>query len=319
MQQIYNVPELKSKEKKKLSWTVIKNQKFLFLMSMPFVIWVIIFSYLPIWGWIMAFQNYKPSANKTIFQQKWVGLKHFKDLFADPQFYSVLKNTLGMSLLGLVVGFIITILFSIFLNEVKKTGFKRIIQTFSYLPHFVSWVIAASIVIEMLSSSGAINSLLMSLNIIDKPIQFFAKPNYFWWIVTFATTWKELGWNAIIYLSAISGIDPALYEAATVDGANRFKKIWHVTLPGIMPTVMIMLILNIGSILNIGFERQMLLGNTLLLDKADVLDWYILREGINAARYSYGTAIGIVKSVVSIILVFSANKLSKKFTDTGVV
>lgn len=319
MQQVYNKPKLEVKEKKKLSWTIIKNQKYLFLMSMPFVVWLIIFSYLPIWGWIMAFQNYKPSSNKTIFQQKWVGLKNFKDLFSDPQFYRVVKNTLGMSLLGIAFGFIITILFAIFLNEVRNMGFKRIVQTFSYLPHFVSWVIAASIVIEMLSSSGVINSILISLKLIDKPIQFLAKPNYFWGVITAATTWKDLGWNAIIYLSAISGIDPALYEAATVDGANRFKKIWHVTLPGIMPTVMIMLILNIGSVLNIGFERQMLLGNTLILEKADVLDWYILREGINSARYSYGTAIGIVKSVVSIILVFSANKLSKKFTDTGVV
>ncbi|MCM0649028.1 ABC transporter permease subunit [Clostridium swellfunianum] len=305
--------------KKKTTWNTIKNQKYLLLMSMPFVVWVIIFAYIPIWGWIMAFQNYKPSANSNIFQQKWVGLKHFKDMFADPQFYRALQNTLGMSILGIVFGFIITILFALFLNEVKNIFFKRVVQTFSYLPHFVSWVIAASIVIEMLSHGGIVNSLLMKWGLISAPIQFFAKPGYFWWIVTFATIWKDLGWNAIIYLSAISGIDPALYEAATVDGANRFRRIWHVTLPGIMPTVTIMLILSIGSILSVGFERQMLLGNTLLLDKADVLDWYILREGISSLRYSYGTAVGIFKSVVSIAMVLGANFISKKYTDNGVV
>lgn len=300
-------------------WKKIISQRYLFLMSMPFVVWVIVFAYIPIWGWIMAFQNYKPSASKTMFQHDWVGLKHFKDLFQDEQFYLVLRNTLGMSIFGLMISFVLTILFALLLNEVKNVVFKRLVQTFSYLPHFVSWVIVASMVIEMISYSGVFNNALMAIGIIDKPIQFLAKPQYFWWIVIFSTIWKEIGWNAIIYLSAISGIDPSLYEAATVDGANRYRKIWHVTLPGIMPTVMVMLIISIGGLMNTGFERQMLLGNALVLERADVLDWYVLRQGIEAGRYSFGTAVGIFKSIVSLVLVLSANALSKRFTDNGVI
>lgn len=297
-------------------WNKIKTQKALIFMSFPFVIWLFIFKYIPLFGWTMAFQDYNPA--ESIFNQEWVGLKHFKDLFNEPLFYQSLKNTIGMGVLGLVFGTLSAIGFALLINEVRFLYFKRITQTISYLPHFVSWVIVANIVITMLSQDGVVNNILMSLNIIDKPILFMAKPNYFWGIVTVADVWKETGWNAIIYLAALAGIDPQLYEAARVDGANRWRQMWHITLPGIRPVIIVLLILNIGNLINIGFEKQMLLGNNIVADKALVLDLYALNYGIGMFRYSFGTAIGIFKSVISIILIVIFNNLAKRYGDGGI-
>jgi len=294
------------------------QQKYLYLMSLPFVVWVIIFSYVPIWGWLMAFQNYRP--RNSILNQDWVGLKHFIELFTDERFYLVLRNTLAMSTMGLIVGFTVPVIFALLLNELRQQLFKRTIQTIAYLPHFVSWVVVSGIVTKMLSTDGgAINELLMSLNLIDQPIQFMAKGEWFWGIVTIADAWKETGWNTIIFLAAMSGIDPELYEASTVDGAGRFRKMWHITLPGIRTTFMVLFILSIGHLISIGFEKQFLLGNPLVNDYAEVLDLYALNYGINLSRYSYGTAIGIFNSVVSIILVFLANFIYKKVTKESVI
>ncbi|WMT42222.1 ABC transporter permease subunit [Paenibacillus sp. D2_2] len=210
------------KKRMKGVWQSVLQQKYLYLMSMPFIIWVFVFSYLPVWGWTMAFQNYKPS--KSFTEQKWVGFKNFVDLFHDERFYLVLRNTLAMSLMGLVAGFIIPITFAVLLNELKGKYFKRTVQTVSYLPHFVSWVVVAGIITKMLSMDGAINELLVHLHIIDAPIQFMAQGKYFWSIVTASDVWKETGWNAIIYLAAITGIDRELYEAARVDGAGRLYR-----------------------------------------------------------------------------------------------
>lgn len=304
------------KRKKKLS-TILYEQKYLLVMSIPFVIWLVIFKYIPLWGWTMAFQNFQ--LQKSFFEQEWVGFKHFITFLKDPDFYRIMRNTLGMSLLDLIIGFPIPIIFALLLNEIKNEHFKRTVQTVSYLPHFVSWVVVASIISKILSpQGGAVNELLMALGIIKRPIQFLAIPQLFWWIVTFATIWKEMGWNSIIYLAAISGIDPQLYESAEIDGAGRIRKMWHVTLPGIRATIVMLLILRLGHLINIGFERQMLLGNSLVKDYADVLDLYVLQYGIQMARFSYGTAVGIFKSVVSIIMLFSANYFSKKLGESGV-
>lgn len=303
--------------RQKSIWTTISQQKYLIAMCLPFVIWVIIFAYVPLWGWTMAFQDYKPGI--PFSQQKWVGLKYFIELFQDPYFYLVLRNTIVMSLLGLAFGFTLPIVLAILLNEIKNDLFKRTVQTVSYLPHFVSWVVVASLVTEMLSGSGTVNNVLIALGIIDKPIQFMAQPKYFWWIVTGSDVWKEIGWNSIIFLAAISSINPELYEAATVDGAGRFTKIWHITLPGIMPTVMVILVMSIGNLINIGFEKQMLLRNPLVKEYADVIDLYILDFGINGARYALGTAAGMFKSVISVILLFMANTFSKKVADVRVI
>lgn len=299
-------------------WESIKQQKFLYLMSLPFVVWVFVFNYLPLWGWTMAFQNYKPA--RSFSEQQWVGFKHFAELFSDERFYLVLRNTLAMSFMGLIVGFVVPIFLAILLNELKGKIFKRTVQTVSYLPHFVSWVVVAGIITKMLSTDGGIvNDILMGLHLIDQPIQFMAKGNLFWYIVTASDMWKESGWNAIIYLAAITGIDQELYEASRVDGANRWRQMWHITLPGIRTTISVLFIMSIGHLVSNGFEKQMLLGNSLVTDYMEVLDLYALNYGLNLGRFSYGTAIGIFNSVVSIILLFTANGLFKKFTKESIM
>ncbi|TBL68314.1 ABC transporter permease [Paenibacillus thalictri] len=307
-------------EPKKASsfWSTLWRQRFLYYMSVPFVLWVIVFSYIPIWGWLMAFQNYKPG--RFILDQQWVGLSNFVQLFTDDKFYLVLRNTLVMSGMSLVVGFTLPILFALLLNELKGQLFKRSVQTISYLPHFVSWVVVAGIVTKMLSTDGGIiNQLLLGLQLTDQPIQFMARANWFWTIVTASDAWKETGWHTIIFLSAIAGIDPELYEAATVDGAGRFQRMRHITLPGIRSTFMILFILAIGSLISIGFEKQFLLGNPIVADYSQVLDLYALNYGIGMNRYSFGTAVGMFNSVVSVILVVTANGIYKRYTKESIL
>lgn len=305
-------------KKKRGIWDAIVKQKYLYLMSMPFVIWVVVFNYLPLWGWTMAFQNYKPA--RSFGEQKWVGFDQFVELFSDERFYLVLRNTLAMSLMGLVVGFVIPVIFALLLNELRGMMYKKVIQTVSYLPHFVSWVVVAGIITKLLSTEGgAVNQLLMLLHIIDEPIQFMAKGNLFWYIVTASDVWKETGWNTIIYLAAITGIDLELYEASRVDGANRFKQMWHITIPGIRSTISVLLIMSIGHLISNGFEKQFLLGNSLTTDYAEVLDLYALNYGLNMGRFSYGTAIGMFNSVVSVILLFTANGIFKKVTKESIM
>ncbi|MFZ8764544.1 ABC transporter permease [Enterococcus diestrammenae] len=300
----------KKAKKKRNVWKAIKEQKLLILMVVPLVIWLIVFCYVPLGGWIMAFQDYKPASG--ILGSAFVGLKHFKALFQDDLFYSSLINTLGMGSLGIIFGTGSSILFALLLNELRFTRFKKFTQTVSYLPHFVSWVIVANIVTTMLSTNGVVNQLLMTIHLISEPIQFMSDPSKFWFIVTFADVWKEMGWNAIIYLAAMVSIDREMYEAADIDGATRLQKMWSITLPSIRPIIMVLLIMSIGNLINIGFEKQMLLGNNIVADKALVLDKYALDYGIGMFRYSYGTAIGIFKSVVSVILIFTFNKIASK-------
>jgi len=303
---------------KKSFWGSLIHQRYLYFMSMPFVIWVFVFNYLPLWGWTMAFQNYRPG--KSMGEQEWVGLQHFIMLFQDERFYLVLRNTLAMSLMGLILGFTVPIVFAILLNEVRKKAFKNTLQTITYLPHFVSWVVVAGIVTKVLSSDGgAVNQLLTATGLVDEPIQFMTKGGLFWIIVTLADLWKEMGWNSIIFLAAMAGIDPQLYEAAKVDGAGRLRQIWHITLPGIRPTILVVLILSIGHLISIGFEKQFLLGNSTIVDYSEVLDLYALNYGIGLGRFSYGTAIGIFNSLVSIILLFLANGIFKRFTNQSVM
>jgi putative aldouronate transport system permease protein len=312
-----NIVQTRQK-KNRLSLKTIKSQKYLIFMSFPFLVWLFIFKYIPLWGWTMAFQQYMPG--KSFFEQKWVGLKYFVSMFKDDLFYNAMRNTLAMSLLSLAFGFTLPIILAILINEIKGERFKKSVQTISYLPHFVSWVIVASIFNKLLTTdSGVVNNILVGLHIIEEPVQFMAKPELFWWIVTFADVWKELGWNSIIFLAAISSISPDLYESAMVDGASRFRRIWHITVPGILPTVMVILIMSIGNLINTGFERQFLMRNSLVRDFSDVLDLYILDYGVSAGRWAFGTAAGIFKSVVSIILVFLANTFSRKTMGVGIV
>lgn len=304
------------------AWKTILQQKYLYLMSLPFIIWLFVFNYLPLMGWTMAFQNYKPAKGSYLefSEQKWVGFENFIKLFQDDRFYLVLRNTLAMSVMGIIAGFIIPIAFAIFLNELKGKFFKRTVQTVSYLPHFVSWVVVAGIVTKMLSiEGGVVNDILMGLGFINEPIQFMAKGEWFWGIVTASDVWKETGWNAIIYLAAIAGIDKELYEAARVDGAGRFRQMWNITLPGIRTTISVLLIMSIGHLIGIGFEKQFQLSNSLVTDYSEVLDLYALEYGIKISRFSYGTAISIFTSVVSILLLLTANGIMKKLTKESIM
>ncbi|WP_083679462.1 ABC transporter permease [Paenibacillus amylolyticus] len=296
----------------------LRGQRQLMFMSLPIVAYILVFSYYPIWGWVMAFQNYSPA--KSFSQQEWVGLKHFKFLLTDDAFLNVLRNTIAMSVINMILGFATAIIFAILLNEIKHKFYKRTIQTISYLPHFLSWIIVTGIVASSLSVDGGIvNVVLMKLNIIQEPIMWLSVPEYFWGIVGASHVWKEVGWNAIIYLAAITSIDPSLYEAAEIDGANRYKKMLYVTLPGIKSIVIILLIMNMGWILEAGFEVQYLLGNGVVVDWSQTIDIFVLKYGLQIGNYSLATAAGIFKTVVSITLIFAANSISKRLGEDRLI
>lgn len=300
----------KVKKDKRITWKEIKRQKTLLIISFFVVIYGIIFCYLPLGGWVMAFQNYKPK--NGLFGSQFIGLDKFKFLFSDVTFLKVIRNTFCMGALNLVTTTIMAILFAILLNEIRNTVVKKTVQTISYLPHFLSWIIVAGILHDALSSTGIINDLLMRAGIIKQAINFFAHTQYFWPIVAFANCWKETGWNAIIYLAAITSIDPCLYEAASIDGAGRLDKIRYITLPGIRPTIIILLLMNVGNVLNAGFEVQYLLGNGLVQSVSQTIDIYVLKWGISQNDYSLGTAAGIFKSAVSIALILLSNAWAKR-------
>lgn len=297
-----------------LSWKTVKTQKQLIFMSVPILLYMILFYYVPVWGWLMAFQNYRPALEFT--KQEWVGLQQFQFLFEDDTFIQTIRNTIGMSLINLVLGFSTAIILALMLNEIKVSFLKRTIQTVSYLPHFLSWVIAAGIVATSLSvDDGIVNIVLMKLSLIDEPIMWLSEGKYFWGIVGVSNIWKEVGWNTIIYLAAITSIDPSLYEAASIDGANRYQKMRYVTLPGIKATFIILLIMNVGHILDAGFEVQYLLGNGLVVDWSQTIDIFVLKYGISLGNYSLATAAGMFKTVVSVILVVIANHIAKRLGE----
>ena len=301
------------KKDKRITWKEVKRQKFLLVVSFFVVVYGIIFYYWPLTGWIMAFQQYKPKDG--LLHSKLVGLAKFKFLFEDAVFLRVIRNTFAMGVINLVTTTFTAILFAILLNEMRSAIAKKTVQTISYLPHFLSWIIVTGILHDALSPTGIINDLLMRSGAIDQAINFFAHPKYFWWIVAFANNWKETGWNAIIYLAAITAIDPTLYEAASIDGAGRWAKIKHITLPGIRPTIMILLLMNVGNVLNAGFEVQYLLGNGLIKSVSETIDIYVLTWGISQNDFSLGTAAGMFKSAVSIALIVLANWAAKKTGD----
>lgn len=308
-------PAIVNNQRQKFTWKEVKRQKFLLIAAFFMVVYGFIFYYWPLAGWMMAFQNYKPKSG--ILHSAWVGLDKFKFLFGDATFIKVIRNTFCMGLLNLVTTTFMAVLFAVLLNEVKIKFIKKSIQTISYLPHFLSWIIVTGILHNALGASGIVNEVLMKTGLISQNINFFAEPKYFWAIVAFANCWKETGWNAIIYLAAITAIDPSLYEAASIDGADRLQKIRYITLPGIKPTFIILLIMNIGNVLNVGFEVQYLLGNGLVQSVSQTIDIYVLKWGISQNDFSLGTAAGIFKSVVSIVLIVIVNEIFRKKTNEG--
>lgn len=298
--------------------TIIK-QRYLWLLAIPGVFLVFIFNYLPMAGIYMAFVNYTPSKQGfliDLISAPFVGWDWFKYFFQS-DFKIIMRNTLAVSFLTLLFSFPAPIAIAIFINEVRIKWIKKGIQTVSYLPYFISWVIASNIFLTFFSGNGVINNLLQFLNITNENIYFFQEGKYFWWILAIANTWKGMGYNSIIYLSAISAINPEQYEAADVDGATRWQKIKNITLPSLKPTIAILLILAVGGILNTGFEQVLLMQNDSILSYSDVLDTYSYRYGLQNGMYSYGSAVGLFKSVVSFALVAIANRTSRKVNESS--
>ena len=291
----------------------LKDQWDLQLLGLPGIILIIIFSYLPMYGLIMAFQEYRMGDFPGL--SDWVGLKQFQYLFSDPSLFTAVRNTVVISLLKLTIGFVCPIVFAIFLNEMRSQGIKKTVQTVSYLPHFISWTVCAMLMMDFLSvDNGAFNEILMKLHIVDSPVPFFQKGEYFWGMALFTDIWKELGWNSIIYISAIAGVDAEMYEAADIDGATRVQKIWYITVKAIKPTIILLFIMNVGGILNANFDQIMMLtknmGNAMLKEYADVIDTYIYRYGLGQFRVSFATAGGLVKAVINFVLLLGANKIA---------
>ena len=292
-------------------WIQIKRHLPFYLFLLLPVAQVIIFNYLPMYGVQISFRDFK--IKRGITGSEWVGLEHFIKLFSDKTFYNVLKNTIYISSMTLIFTFPLTIVFALMINELRNGKVKRVSQTITYMPHFLSWIIVGSFFKQMLSpTGGAVNMLLVSLGILDDPVYFMIQKQMFVPIYLIATLWKELGWGSIIYLAAMASIDPSLYEAASLDGAGRLRKVMHITFPGILPTVSTLLILRLGSLMSVGFDPIFNLYNSATYEVADVISTYVYRRGLVDAKYDYTTAVGLFQNVVSMILVLSGNWLARK-------
>ncbi|GFZ88758.1 protein lplB [Paenibacillus marchantiophytorum] len=291
------------------------RERYLFLLLMPGLLYFIIYRYVPMLGNIIAFQDYSPF--RGFLNSDWVGLKHFKTIFSDQEVIRVLWNTLLLSLLQIAFAFPVPIILAIMLNEIKNEQFKRIVQSIIYLPHFLSWVVVIGIVTIFLKTEGMVNRILDPLFGME-PISFLQQPGWFMPLIILEVIWKEAGWGTIIFLATLSGINPALYEAAVVDGANRWRQIWHITLPALRSTIIILFILRLGTVLDSGFEQVFLMLNPFTMDVGNVLDTFVYFKGIQKADFSFGTAVGLFKSVIGLILILVANRVAKKFGDEGV-
>ncbi|WP_455717993.1 ABC transporter permease [Anaerosporobacter sp.] len=289
----------------------VKREMSYHLMLLPGMLILAVFTFVPMFGLAMAFQKYVPA--KGISGSKWIGLENFKFLFVLPDSKQILINTLVISLGKIILGIIIPVCFALLLNEIRIKWFKKTVQTVVYLPHFLSWVILASVLQYIFGYDGPINAILSSLGI--DPIMFMASNKWFRPLMIFSESWKEFGYGSIIYLAALTSIDPGLYEAASIDGASRWKQLIHVTLPGIAPMIILMTTMSLPNILNAGFDQIYNLYNSLVYETGDILDTFVYRVGILERQYSLATAVGLIKSVVGLVLILSANKLAGKLTD----
>lgn len=300
--------------KRKKLWKEVQRDKCLYLLLIPFILWILFFAYKPMIGLQIAFKDY--SIFKGISGSAWVGLEHFKEFITNEYFFRVLKNTFMINLYSLLICFPAPIILAILVNEVTNKKYKKVVQTLTYLPHFISIVVIAGIVTTFLSpSTGLINIILEKFGM-DK-IYFLTKPEYFRGIYTGMNLWKEAGFGSVVFIAAIAGINGSLYEAAKIDGANKWQQIKNVTIPGIMPTIVVMLIIRIGNMLNVGYEAIILLYQPATYQTADVISTYVYRSGMLDGRYDFATAVGLFNSIIALILVFSANKLSKKVSENS--
>ena len=302
---------MKSRVKKKTY--LLKEQLTLQSMVIPALLALLIFAYIPMYGILIAFKEFK--ITDSIMSAEWAGFKYFAQFLTDPNIWNVMRNTLVLSILGTVIIFPAPIILAIMVNELPNGAFKKTSQTVSYLPHFLSWVIFAGLVLELLKPKGIFSDMLILLGIADTPTNFMAKGEWFYIIYITSSLVKGLGYGSIIYVAALSGVDQEIYEASTVDGCTRLQKIWYIALPSIMGTISIMLILNIGSILNTGIENVLMFQNSLNLKYSETLDTYVYKVGIAQGRFSYSTAVGLLKSIVSVFLLVGANWTSKKITE----
>ena len=298
----------------------LKKNKALYIMLIPAILYYLIFCYGPMYGAIIAFKNYSPRLG--ILGSEWVGLKHFISFFESPYFYRILRNTLGISLATLVFGFPAPIILALLINELKSKSYAKLTQTITYLPHFISLVVVCGMVKDFTLNTGLINNILVTLTGgAWEAKTLLNSPEYFVPIYVISDIWQGVGWGSIIYLSALAGIDQQLYEAATIDGAGRWRQTVHVTLPGILPMVVIMLILRVGGLLNVGYEKIILLYNEATRETADVISTFVYRRGLLAEggsnQWSYSTAVGLFNSVINFVLIVIANKISRKLTDTS--
>lgn len=302
----------KTKPKFSMKKTLEKwwKQRYLQFMVLPGIIWMIVFNYIPMGGIVIAFKKFK--ITKPISEAPWVGLKYFQEFFEDSNFLDIMTNTVGISMLKLIIGFPLPIIFALLINEIRNMKFKRVAQTISYLPHFLSWVVLGGILVSWLSTEGIINDFLVAIRVLKEPVSFLGDPKHFWGLALISDSWKELGWSAIIYLAAISGIDQQLYEAATVDGASKIQKIKFITIPSITGTIAIMLILQVSGLLNANFDQIMILKNQINVSSSQVIDTYVYQVGMMSGKYSYATAVGLFKAVIALALLLISNKTSKK-------
>jgi putative aldouronate transport system permease protein len=309
---------------KKTFFQRFRDEKYLQIMALLGIAWMLVFNYAPMYGIIIAFKkNYRitvPLFSLEFLKSEWAangGFYHFIQFFKDEEFVNVMTNTLGISLIKLFVNFPLPIVFALFLNEVRSHKFKKVVQTISYLPHFLSWVVLGGILTTWLSETGLFNELLVKSGIVAQGKTYLAYPEYFWSIVILSDLWKELGWSAIIYLAAIAGIDQELYEAARIDGAGRMRQIFSITLPSISGTITILFILAVGGLFNSNFDQIFVLWNPLNSSRSNVIDIYTYNVAMRGMRYSYAAAIGLFKSVAAFILLFIANKVTKKINETS--
>ncbi len=291
----------------------IKHSKYLYLIFLFPLLYYVVFHYAPMYGVIVSFKDY--NIVKGIWGSPWAGLKHFEKFVKDPYFWKVVRNTFLMSFYNILWGFPVPILLAIMLNEVKHAKFKRVIQSISYLPHFISTVVLCGMLVNLLSTDGLLNQLVRNLG--GKSVQFLMYPQYFRTIYVSSSIWQSAGWTSIIYLAALTGIDPEILDAATIDGANRLQRIKHVTIPAITPTISTMLIMNLGRMMNLGYEKVLLLYNGSTYETADIISTYVYRRGILGNSFSYATAVGLFQSVIGIVLLVMANKVSRKLSETS--
>jgi putative aldouronate transport system permease protein len=309
--------------RKKL-WKTFVSQKYIQIFVLLGILFLIIFCYIPMIGILIAFKNYDITSGAAgLLNSKWVGLKFFIEFVKDGHFLTLIRNTFAISILKLIFTFPIPILFAIMIDEVKNIHFKKFVQTVSYLPHFISWVVVSGIIFSLLSTqNGLVNNFMMQLNIIKTPISFNSNPDYFWGIAVISDAWKEFGWWAIIFLAAIASIDQGIFESAIIDGAGRIDRILYITLPSIKSAISVVLILALGNLIGGGlsgsnFDQSYLMGNSLNISKSEIIETYVLKVGLSMQRFSYAAAVGLLQSIFSVTMLFSSNLLIRKTTGSS--